>query len=326
MICAVYVLIDKLCGITDADAKALDAVYLAFGYYDYKTESIALDAEKAAYHTARLKKANPHLKIVLSLGGLEGERFILSAGTPGDREKFATACSSVCAALHFDGIDLDFEHLKTEDESHSFTALVRQIREKLPPPLTLSITAVCEEWFAECIEVGEIAEYTDCIFLMTYDMRLPGQTAAHHTALYKSATVCDNMCAADYIRQLELHGVRRGKIAIGAAFYSRIWHDVPAGEHFGLGNFGSAGSGDYGPLFSALEEEYINKNGFVLHRDNGSPYLYNEETRTFISFDDTDSVCEKVEFAKNNGLYGVLCWEYSCDAGKTLLRALCRGK
>ena len=78
----------------------------------------------------------------------------------------------------------------------------------------------------------------------------------------------------------------------------------------------------FGPNYGKLAEEYIGKNGFELYRDNGAPYLYREETGTFISFDDPVSVAEKVRYVKENGLAGIMYWEHSCDPTHALLTAI----
>ena len=64
----------------------------------------------------------------------------------------------------------------------------------------------------------------------------------------------------------------------------------------------------YGPGITALEEEYINKNGFRRYWDETAcaPYLYNGDT--FITYDDEESIKKKCElilrggYRRNNGL------------------------
>ena len=81
-------------------------------------------------------------------------------------------------------------------------------------------------------------------------------------------------------------------------------------------------SGGFGPGYGQLAEDYIGKNGYVLYRDNGAPYLYKEETGEFICFDDPVSVAEKTHYVKDNGLAGIMYWEHSCDPTKALLTAI----
>ncbi len=45
----------------------------------------------------------------------------------------------------------------------------------------------------------------------------------------------------------------------------------------------------------------------------------NESEETIISYDDPQSIEEKVQFAKKRGMQGVMVWELSQDYNETLL-------
>ena len=67
-----------------------------------------------------------------------------------------------------------------------------------------------------------------------------------------------------------------------------------------------------------MVEKYINKNGFVRYWDDEAkaPWLFNGSV--FISYDDEQSLACKISYLKENGLAGIMCWEYICDATHTL--------
>ena len=46
------------------------------------------------------------------------------------------------------------------------------------------------------------------------------------------------------------------------------------------------------------------------------------EEKTFISYEDEESIALKVEYLKKRGLGGAMFWEYSADSDKKLLNAL----
>ena len=68
----------------------------------------------------------------------------------------------------------------------------------------------------------------------------------------------------------------------------------------------------------------MNKNGFKYYRDNEAKaaYLYNENTRQFISFDDEWSVKNKTDYVKKKGMAGLMFWEYSSDKKEYLLKQI----
>jgi chitinase len=117
--------------------------------------------------------------------------------------------------------------------------------------------------------------------------------------------------------------VPKEKIVIGAAFYSRMWKDVP-NVNRGLYQM-SPGSGGYGPDFTELAAEYIDRNGFVRYWDEEAkaPYLF--DGQTFISYDDEMSIRYKCDYVKAQELAGVMFWEYGCDRTHRLLDALYQG-
>jgi chitinase len=51
------------------------------------------------------------------------------------------------------------------------------------------------------------------------------------------------------------------------------------------------------------------------------PWLYDATSRTWISYDDPQSVREKVRYVREHGLGGVVIWELGADDG-TLMRAI----
>ncbi|KAJ2805046.1 hypothetical protein H4R20_002248 [Coemansia guatemalensis] len=53
-----------------------------------------------------------------------------------------------------------------------------------------------------------------------------------------------------------------------------------------------------------------------------TPWLYNSDTKDFVSYDDTTSIAAKAEFARDNGLAGLMVWHITNDYENELLNAL----
>jgi len=73
--------------------------------------------------------------------------------------------------------------------------------------------------------------------------------------------------------------------------------------------------------YTHIARDYVNKNGFDRHWDDVAkvPYLYNEDTMDYISYDDQESIKMKVEYANEFNLGGVMFWEMSGDRDEELL-------
>ena len=51
------------------------------------------------------------------------------------------------------------------------------------------------------------------------------------------------------------------------------------------------------------------------------PWIYNQASRTWLTYDDEKSILAKVQYARRNALGGIMIWELSGDDG-TLLRTI----
>ena len=333
MIRAGYVWASALDGVTDADALMLNQINLAFGLVKDGVLSFRVRDEKAFTDAmARIRSVNPEMKITLSVGGWGAGGFSTMAMTDAGRRAFAASCLDVVNRYGLDGIDVDWEY-PTFDwagidadpaDRENFTLLLQALRDVLPDRL-LTIAVGCGAVIAAGMDLPAIEPILDYVSLMTYDLRGIGSPAGPHTGLYPRTGSAgqDDGCGDLSVKLYEQCGIPKSKQILGAAFYSRIWEGVPAGEMHGLGEMGTTKeSGGFGPNYGKLAEEYIGKNGFTLYRDNGAPYLYREETGTFISFDDPVSVSGKVRYVKENGLAGIMYWEHSCDPTHALLTAI----
>src|SRR6185295_2655734 len=86
-----------------------------------------------------LKKQNPKLKVIISVGGWEADGFSDAALSDESRTKFAESALTLLRQHHADGIDLDWEYpgqgvagikFRPEDKEN-FTRLLRTLRERL---------------------------------------------------------------------------------------------------------------------------------------------------------------------------------------------------
>lgn len=269
-----------------------------------------------------LKKENPALKVMLSLGGW--------GGCPGCSDAFATDegrkefASSVKAINHFfgtDGIDLDWEyptiegypgHKFSPQDKQNFTALVAALRDSLGKKAEISFAAGGFQKFVdEAVDWKKVMPLVNRVNLMTYDL-VNGFALAtgHHTPLY--ATAQQKESTHNAVSALLRKGVPASKLVIGAAFYGRIWEDVPAVNNglYQAGKFKTA------TAFKKLDSLYSEQQGFVRYWDNvaKAPYRYNADAKLFVTYDDKESLQAKTKYALGKGLNGIMFWELSHDA------------
>jgi len=333
-ITACYAVDSALSKITEADAKKLTHLNVSFGHV--VDDAIRIGHLKQLDRLPALKAFNPELAIVLSVGGWGAGGFSEAAATADGRRLMAESAVQALRDHPFDGIDIDWEYpsysaasiASSPDDKTNFTLLLKALREALDREgaargrhYSLTIAAGADQYFIDGTEMREAQKYLDFIMLMTYDMRGGFQTfTGHHTNLFTPTGDLFRISADASVRMFAQAGVPREKIVIGGAFYSRMWKDVPERNN-GLYQM-TAGTGGYGPDFTQLTAEYIDKNGYVRHWDDEAkaPYLFNGNT--FISYDDEQSLRCKCEYVKTGKLAGIMFWEYSLDTTNRLLNAV----
>lgn len=324
--------------ITAEDSRKLTHLNIAFGHV--RGDEIRVDHLKNMDCLERLKKDHPELTILLSVGGWSAGGFSEAASTREGRSKMAESAVRVLDTYPLlDGIDLDWEYpcygeagiAASPEDKTNFTSLLKEIRESLDRKsaaegrhILLTIAAGADQYYIDGTEMDQVQQYLDYVQLMTYDMRGGFQTlTGHHTNLYTPTGDLFRISVDASVRLFHQAGVPLEKLVIGAAFYSRMWKDVP-NRNQGLHQM-TAGSGGYGPEFTQLAQNYIGKNGFTRYWDDEAkaPYLF--DGSTFITYDDEQSIHHKCEYVRERGLLGVMFWEYKCDRTHRLLDAIYQG-
>ena len=325
--------------LTDEDAKKLDLINIAFGLIRDGVLFVPENVKSPVWD--RLRTANPSLRILLSIGGWGAGGFSTMAKTSATRAAFIASCMRAVAEYGLDGLDLDWEYPTIDSagidadpaDRENFTYLLTELRQALDTQFTdthkmLTIAAGGGDYYVNAVEIPKIVPVLDYISLMTYDLAGNWAPAIHHTALYSTDAQPNSVDAN--VKRFLAAGVPAEKLVIGAAFYSRRWLHIPDGGTHGLGQsatLSDPNSGSFGANFGTLST-IRNKDGYTVYRDGTAhaPYLYNAENGEWLSYDDEESVAEKVRYARAHGLSGVMYWEHSCDPTRALLDAMAAAK
>lgn len=284
-----------------------------------------------------LRKRNPDLRIVLSLGGWDGSAgFSDAAASAGSRKIFAQSCADLIAAHGLDGVDLDWEYpvsggapgvVHRPQDKQNFTLLLRELRNALDRQgrrdgkrYVLTIAGAVSGGYLNCIEPQAAAEIVDHIFLMAYDLHGPWDAYADfnaplYTALdgpprYRSS-VDDGISA--WLGQ----GVPAEKLVLGMPLYGYIYQETSSRNNGLYQSFQSAKSVSW----DKVKGEYLNRSAYrqFRHEEAEVPYLYGN--RCFLSYDDPDSIAAKAELARRRGLGGMGFWELSQDRSGDLVQS-----
>ena len=116
-------------------------------------------------------------------------------------------------------------------------------------------------------------------------------------------------------------GVQLSKVVMGLGFYGK-GKVVASSDNNGLYQIPVRRKSGGG--YSHIKDSLVNKKGYVRYWDEESkaPYLFNDEEKHFITYDDEQSVKLKCDYIKEHGLAGAMFWTYFSDPKLYLLKVL----
>lgn len=263
-----------------------------------------------------------------------------AASTEEGRKKLAANLVAKVVEYGFDGIDVDWEYpgyestRSLEEDRANYTLLMQEIRDQLDEInpdylLTAAIPGGSDGW--RRFELKKLNDIFDYIHLMTYDLQSSAKVS-HHTPLLYSDVSTVYGSVSSTIQIFTREGVSSDKLVVGIAFYGRTYvlSTPPTDLKDLLGWKYIKSVGDH-LTYSDIYKYYITKADedptiHIFYDEVAkAPYIYDEEERLFISYDDPTSILAKCAYVKENNLGGVMFWEYYEDNTKQLLGAIKEG-
>ena len=289
------------------------------------------------------KERNPNLKILISVGGWTWSGgFSDMCLTKESRSKFINSAIEFIKTNNLDGIDIDWEfpnligygNVYRPEDKENFTSLAKELRSALDQLekdgkhywLTAA-TGSFDDYLANT-EMDKVQKYMDFVNVMAYDFCEPDadSIAGHHTPLYTNPRDPHHSSSAEMIQKYIQIGVPPEKIVLGVAFYGHVWQ-VTSSDFHGLYEPGGETNKHIRGSFKNIEQNFVNKNGFIRYWDSTSyaPYLFNKDEKIFITYDDEESLQAKCKYINEHKLKGAMFWEYTADYQSRLLNTLYDG-
>ncbi len=350
-----YMVVAYVAGFRNFDFSSIDASKLTHINYAFaniidgevRFGSEAIDDTEMNVDDLRelsaLRKVNPDLKILVSVGGWGWSgNFSDAALTDSSRNRFGASAARFVRDYSLDGIDIDWEYPNhpgagntyRPEDVHNFTLLLECVRKHIDSlamaegrkdKYLLTIATGASEHYAANTELGPLSEYLDFINIMTYDFHHGGSTqTGHHANLWLSEWDAADGDATD--KAVELHlkaGVPPEKLNIGIPFYGRIWRGVEPVNNGLYREAATTGAGmPYAEVLKALADPAFTR---LYDSSAASPFLWNATDSVFISYEDEGSIAARMEYVRSKGLGGVMFWEYTEDVDGMLLKAVTDG-
>jgi chitinase len=330
-------------------ARDLTHIFYAFALIDSSGRVALGDARSDPGNfadLARLKASNPHLKLLISVGGWTGSgRFSDAALTAESRRKFTESALDLFFRRSpglFDGIDIDWEfpvaggmegNVERPVDRENFSLLLEELRRQLDEQgikdnrhyeLTIAASARAPE--IANVELSRIEPLLDFINVMTYDYHsAPGKTNFNAPLYSPPSDPTPGWNVDASMVAFVKGGVPANKLLVGVPFYGHAYGQVP-NANGGLYQPGTQnpsgwkqGDGDW----RVLSQTRLNDPRYARHWESTArvPWLYDSTSGTWVSYDDPESVAAKATYVRKHGLGGVVIWELGGDDG-ALMRAI----
>ncbi len=267
------------------DPTHITHINYAFGHVNETFDGVRVDNLDRLRQIVTLKKQNPGLKVLVSVGGWGSGRFSEMAADAKKRKAFAKSCKKLVKDFNLDGIDIDWEYPTSDAagisaspaDTDNFSLLMHDLRKALGKGKLLSIATVAS---GEYIDFPAIIDDLDFVNTMTYDM---GNPPYLHNALFPSENT-DWMSADQGVKAHMAKGVPANKLVMGVPFYGRGHREAmrdAKGEH-----------------------RWDNKAKV--------PYVAIDDTLA-LGYENIRSMRYKCRYILENDFRGAMYWEYSSD-------------
>lgn len=307
-------------GFDQIPANKLDVINYAFAYI--KNGQIDFSTVKFAEQILRLKERG--VKVVISLGGGGSSvGFSTAVSNANGRKALIDSILDGVKQFHFSGVDVDWEYPGSGADSRpadkeNFTLFLTELKEELikyDPNLILTAALGIDPTIVDNLDVPAISEVLDYAHLMTYDFVINNSTLKQHLTNLYSSLMQGNYSVQKSVMDYRRLGMPDEKIVVGATFYGRkasLDQDGNVIEYQSIS-------------YTDIKNNYLDHPELITYYFDEAakaPYLQNQST--FITFDDPISVKAKCEFVKNEGLAGIMFWQYNQDATGELLDIIYR--
>lgn len=215
------------------------------------------------------------------------------------RERFITNLLNICIENKLDGINMDFESMKTEDRE-LYTQL---IREMTPLFRQHGIKVSVDTYFVEYIDRKGVGEACDYVILMGYDQR--GGWSSVAGSISEISWVEKNINSL-----INDSKIPSNKIILGIPFYTRLWtekagEEKPTTKVYTMENC----------------EEFIAYYNLTKTYDENAGQNYVEYTKGNLTYklwiEDDTSIKSRVDIVNNYKLAGISAWRKGFETNNT---------
>ncbi len=330
--------------------NVLDIVYYAFAI-PRSDGTIYIEYMTTFNEVIKIRESGT--RVVLSIKGVNKETFdAFNTITKDDNliNTFVTNIMDLIDKNYLDGVDLDWESVSESQKVNAaqMNKLVKALRAEMNKRqeengsnylLTAAIPGTSWGAGSDRFDFATLNNYLDYVNMMSYDSNKEYITS-HLAPLYKSSNDNGYGFGVDYATNLfASKGLSKSKIIIGAAGYGKLYKITgtinASATYPALGISGEltsvsgiAGSFDSGTLYGNAVVTLMNNSNYKKYTEYNSSgkivgtYLYSQVDQIFVTYEGSETVLAKYNYAKSYTGMGIMCWAYTEDTSDTYVNTI----
>ncbi|XGW08162.1 hypothetical protein V3C99_010904 [Haemonchus contortus] len=345
---------------TDDQAKSL--THLVFAFFTMESDgSIHLQGTAAQQRLDNIMttaRHHPHLKVLFAIGGWENSQYfsLLTADHP-RRTILINNIVDVVLKYGFDGVDLDWEYPVTGGsvegtpaDRRNYVHLMRELRNRFREleeqnnkrtEYLISFAGAAGHWVLKPgYDLVQLVKYADFVNVMSYDYF--GAWQSKWGAFTGPPAPLLFATPPKFSGRMNVHATMKyyscqikatNKLNMGVPFYGRYWHNVGDAVDPNDDMWRTATASDGQTKFEGGDVQWrdlhhrYNISMARFHQGAKSPYIWIPEKKTFVGFENPESLMHKIDYITEHDLGGVMIWAIDFDDDqRTMLNVLTKGR
>lgn len=242
------------------------------------------------------------LSIGVDFSGLSG----------GDLDTLAAGLAAFAVDHGYDGVDVDWEPI-----DDAFVAFVPKLRAALPAGKTILVPIGGLSDTAQFTRVAQVIGDLDQVNLETYDMSgpYPGWVSWHSSPLFDGGHTFPSTGGAlpstdAAVKAALAAGIPKAKLGIGVGFVGERWHETTAALEPADGV-----PVDFDVYYRDIVATDLVTGTPSFDDEAKVPFVSDANAKTWLTYEDEDSIAAKAAYVKTNDLGGTILWQIA--AGRT---------
>ncbi|PIC44119.1 hypothetical protein B9Z55_004598 [Caenorhabditis nigoni] len=257
---------------------------------------------------------------MVGVGGYQfARRFSSVAGDETKRQTFQNSITAFLIYHKLDGVDIFWAWPKAKDRENCLK-LIKGLRQNLPAQFLISMILPRLAQQLDGYILNSLVDYVDFFNVLSYDYfePLPGNGANIGPISPMYGGQRGNVDGT--MKRLTCEIRKPSKLNLGITLYGTYWNNVESGLGQKRDDIWRLAEVENGPGYSIgwreMEQRNWNLSAANWHEASKSSYIWNPRNKRFLGFESEKSLQEKVIYAKNKNIGGIVVWTMDQDDDK----------